>query len=169
MRLLAAFAVLLLANLSGPAAPRNRSGSTESEIRQLHAQLIAGYMHNDAAILNRVLADNYTFIDEDGRFLTKPHIVESFRSGDHRVFSYDVSEERIRVYGKAAVLTCRYVSRQTYKGQKADGEYRLMRVFAIKNGHWEIVAGQETRISAGLPAEPSNQVDNHREHNAEQN
>ncbi len=169
MRLLAAFAVFLLLTPAGIAAEGNQSGSAEAEIRKVHAELIAGYMHNDAAILNRVLADDYTFIDEDGRFLTKPHIVESFRSGDHRVFSYDVSEESIRVYGKAAVLTCRYASRQTYKGQKADGEYRLMRVFAIKHGRWQIIAGQETRISAGLPAEPSNQVNNHREHNAEQN
>jgi hypothetical protein len=141
-------ALILLLALSGtPTAQVDRSPSAEREIHQVHAQLIQGYMHNDAALLTRVLADDYTFIDDNGRFLTKPHIIESFRSGDHRIFSYDISEEKIRIYGNAAVLTYRYVSKESYKGQVESGDDRITRVFAKKNGRWQIVAGHETRIS----------------------
>jgi hypothetical protein len=143
-----AASILLLALAPTTNARTHRSPSAESEIRQLHAQLIQGYMHNDAAILDRVLADEYTFIDAEGRFLTKPHIVESFRSGDHHVFSYDMSEETVRVYGTAAVMTYRYVAKENYKGQDERGDYRITRVFALKDGRWQIVAGQETRIAA---------------------
>lgn len=139
--------ILLLA-LSG--APQVDPGSpAERQIRQLHAQLIQGYLHNDAALLDRVLADDYTFIDEAGRYLSKAHIVESFRSGDHHIFSYEMSEEKIRVYGNAAVMTYRYVSKERYKGQDERGDDRITRVFAKKNGRWQIVAGQETRIAPG--------------------
>ena len=124
-------ASLLLLALSGtPTAQVDPSSSAERQIRQLHAQLIQGYLHNDAGLLNRVLADEYTFIDGEGRFLTKPHIVESFRSGDHHVFSYDMSEETLRVYGTAAVMTYRYVAKENYKGQDERGDYRITRVFA---------------------------------------
>jgi ketosteroid isomerase-like protein len=142
-----ATSILLLALTGQPAAQVHQGPSVESEIRQLHALLIEGYMHNDAGILNRVLADEYTFIDGEGRFLTKPHIVESFRSGDHHVFSYDMSEEALRVYGTAAVMTYRYVAKENYKGQDERGDYRITRVFAKKDGRWQIVAGQETRVS----------------------
>jgi uncharacterized protein (TIGR02246 family) len=139
--------ILLLA-LSG--APQvDPSSPAERQIRQLHAQLIQGYLHNDAALLDRVLADDYTFIDEAGRYLSKAHIVESFRSGDHHIFSYEMSEEKIRVYGNAAVMTYRYVSKERYKGQDERGDDRITRVFAKKNGRWQIVAGQETRIAPG--------------------
>jgi hypothetical protein len=140
--------ILLLALCPILAAQIGGGASVESEIRQLHAQLIQGYIHNDAAMLNQVLADEYTFIDEAGRFLSKPHIVESFRSRDHHVFSYQVSEETIRIYGDSAVMTYRYAAAENYKGQDERGEYRVTRVFARKNGRWQIVAGQETRISA---------------------
>lgn len=142
-------ASILLLVLSGTAAAQvNGAGSGESQIRRLHAQLIRGYMHGDAALLNRVLADDYTFIDDDGRLLTKPHIVESFRSGDHHILSYKMSEEKVRMYGNMAIMTYRYVSTETYKGQDYRGDDRMTRVFAKKSGRWQIVAGQETRIAA---------------------
>jgi hypothetical protein len=140
--------MLLFALILTTTAQVDRSSSAKSEIRRLHAQLIEGYMHNDAALLDRVLAHEYTFIDGEGRLLTKPHIVESFRSGDHHVYSYDMIEETLRVYGMAAVMTYRYVSKENYKGQDERGDYRLTRVFAKLDGRWQIVAGQETRIPA---------------------
>lgn len=175
-----AASILLLALTRQPTAQVHQGPSVESEIRQLHAQLILGYLHNEASILDRVLADEYTFIDGEGRLLTKPHIVESFRSGDHHIFSYKMSEETVRVYGTAAVMTYRYVSKENYKGQDERGDYRITRVFAKKDGRWQIVAGHETRISvpkssktespkpSTLPAEPADQIQHHREHKADQ-
>ena len=148
MRLTVLAASMLLLVFTGTSSAQVDQGpSAEAEIRRVHAQLIQGYIHNDAALLDRVLADEYTFIDEAGRFLTKPHIVESFRSGDHRVLAYDMSEETVRIYGTAAVMTYRYVSKESYKGQPESGDYRITRVFAKRNGAWRIVAGHETRIS----------------------
>jgi hypothetical protein len=141
-------AILLLALPQISTAQVNGGASVDSQIRQLHAKLIQGYMHNDAALLDHVLADEYTFIDEGGRLLTKPHIVESFRSGDHHVFSYQMSDETVRVYGDAAVMTYRYIATENYKGKDERGDYRVTRLFSKKNGRWQIVAGQETRISA---------------------
>ncbi|MBZ5630884.1 MAG: nuclear transport factor 2 family protein, partial [Acidobacteriia bacterium] len=85
---------------------------------------------------------------DSGRFLSKAHIVESFRSGDHHIFSYDMSEEKIRIYGNAAVMTYRYVSKERYKGEDESGDDRITRVFAKRNGRWQIVAGHESRISS---------------------
>ena len=142
-------ALILLLALSGtPTAQADHSSSAEWQIRHLHAQLIQGYIHNDAGLLDRVLADEYTFIDESGRFLSKAHIVESFRSGDHHIFSYDISEEKVRIYGNAAVMTYRYVSKERYKGQDENGNDRITRVFAKQHGRWQIVAGHESRISS---------------------
>ncbi|MBZ5630525.1 MAG: nuclear transport factor 2 family protein, partial [Acidobacteriia bacterium] len=120
-----AASILLLALSGTPAAQVDHRSSAEWQIRQLHAQLIQGYIHNDAGLLERVLADEYTFIDDSGRFLSKAHIVESFRSGDHHIFSYDMSEEKIRIYGNAAVMTYRYVSKERYKGEDESGDDRI--------------------------------------------
>ncbi len=142
--LIAACASLLI---SASLAAQQKPDEAHAQIHKLNAQLIEAYKRDDATSLERIFAAEYVFIDEQGLFLPREHIIESFRSGDHRVFSYDISEERIHVYSGAAVMTYRYVSRESYKGQPAGGEFRVTRVFARKYGAWQIVAGQETRIA----------------------
>ncbi len=143
-RLIAACVSLLIA---ASLAAQQKPDNAQAEIRKLNAQLIEAYKRADATSLERIFAAEYVFIDEQGLFLPKEHIIESFRSGDHRVFSYDISEGRVHVYGDAAVMTYRYVSRESYKGQRGGGDFRVTRVFARKNGSWQLVASQETRIA----------------------
>ena len=124
----------------------------EARIQHVHQELIQGFLHRDVAALDRVLADDYVFTGDEGRFVGKQHIIESFRSGDHRMYSFDISRQRIRIYGDAAVMTYRYSCRQTYKNQDVSGVFRITRVFARKNGRWQLVAGHESRIrSAPAP------------------
>ena len=122
--------------------------SSQSQVRQLQYDLVNAYLHSNVALLDRVLADDYTFTDDAGNLVDKQHTLESFRSGERHIASYNMSEERVRVYGTAAVMTYRYVSEETYKGRDDSGEYRITRVFARKNGGWQIVAGHESRISS---------------------
>jgi ketosteroid isomerase-like protein len=126
----------------------------EAQIRQVNRQLIQAFLHRDAVALDRLLADEYNFTDDDGRFLGKRHILQSFRSGDHHIFSFDVSEQQVRVYGTAAVMTYRYTCKQTYKNQDVSGVFRITRVFARKHGRWQIVAGHESRVASALQTRP---------------
>jgi Domain of unknown function (DUF4440)/Lipocalin-like domain len=121
----------------------------ETEIVGLQDALIAAYIHRDTAALDRILADEYTFINDDaGGVVNKKQILDSFRSGgDREITSYTRQDDHVRLYGDVAVLTYRYHSNETYKGRDAGGDFRVTRIFVKKEGRWQMVGGQETRVN----------------------
>lgn len=123
------------------------------EVRRVQDALINAYIHSDTAALDHILADEYTFIQNDGTVDSKRQMLDSFKfGGDRTITSYQRQEETVRVYGDFAVLTYRYHSRETYKGQDASGDFRMTRIFARRDGRWQMVSGQETKIPSSEPS-----------------
>src|ERR1051326_5071982 len=89
----------------------------EQEIVKVQNSLIDAYLHHDYAVLDRVLADDYIFIDDDGFVLNKQQILDAFNSGDDKINSYKRQDDRVRLFGDAAIMTYRYQTKETYKGQ----------------------------------------------------
>jgi Lipocalin-like domain/Domain of unknown function (DUF4440) len=128
------------------------------EVRRLQDALIEAYIHRDVIAMDRILADEYTFINDDaGGVANKNQILDSFNSGgDRQIISYKREDDNVRVYGDVAVLTYRYQSKETYKGQDNSGDYRVTRIFVKRDGRWQILSGQETRVpnpNPGLDAQ----------------
>lgn len=119
----------------------------EEEIRRVQDALIDAYIHRDIADLDRILADEYAFIDDDGMVLNKQYFIDSFKSGEDQIISYKRQDDKVRVYGNVAVMTYRYQSKEAYKGRDVSGDFRLTRILVKRDGRWQMVAGQETDIS----------------------
>jgi ketosteroid isomerase-like protein len=118
------------------------------EVRGVQDALINAYLHRDIAALDRIFADDYTFILDDGTVVTKKDLLDNFKSGDRQITSYKREDERVRLYGDVAILTYRYQAKETYKGRDDGGDRRLTRIFVRRDGHWQMVAGQETKVSS---------------------
>ena len=119
----------------------------EQQIVRVQDALIDAYLHHDYAVLERVLADDYTYIDDDGLVLNKQQILQEFNSGDDRITSYKRQDDNVRVFGDAAVMTYHYQFEETYKGHEVGGHMRLTRIFAKRNGRWLMVGTQDTRVN----------------------
>lgn len=126
-----------------------RIAGAEAEVRALQDALIDAYIRRDTAAMDRLLGDEYMFInDDEGVVATKKQILDSFKSGgDRKIISYKRQDDRVRVYGDVGVLTYRYQSEETYKGQYNGGDFWVTRIFVRRGGRWQIMGGQETRVS----------------------
>lgn len=122
----------------------------EEEVVRVQDALINAYINRDVAALDRILADEYTFINDDaGGVANKRQILDSFKSGgDRRITSYKRQDDSVRVYGDTAVMTYRYQSKETYKGGDNSGDFWVTRIFVRRNGRWQMVGGQETKVSS---------------------
>jgi ketosteroid isomerase-like protein len=124
------------------------SATDAEQVRQLQGELVEAYIHHDVAVLERALADDYTFTNDRGEVETKEQVLSNFRAGgDRTISSYEIHNPVVRVYGDAAVMIYGYTSKEQYRGQDDSGSYRITRVFVRMNGRWRIVAGQETRLA----------------------
>jgi ketosteroid isomerase-like protein len=118
----------------------------ETEVVRAQDALIDAYIHRDVAVLERILADDYTYIDDDGLVMNKQQILGEFKSGDDQFTSYKRRDDKVRVYGNVAVMTYRYQTEETYKGQEVGGDLRLTRIFVKRDGRWQMVGAQDTRV-----------------------
>jgi len=121
--------------------------TAQQEVRLAQDALINAYIHKNIDALDHILGDEYTFVADDGSVMDKASTIASFKSGDRQVTSYVRDDEWIRTYGDTAVMTYHYTSKETYRGRDDSANDRLIRIFVKRDGQWQIVAGQETRLS----------------------
>jgi ketosteroid isomerase-like protein len=127
-------------------ATASRDAAAVKEIKQLEEARNQAILRGDAAALERMTADDYTFITLKGELRTKADIVKGFSSGSFTYQSRSISDLKIRVYGEAAIVTGRSVQEGTENGKDYSGNYRFTRVYVKQHGAWKTVALQTTLI-----------------------
>lgn len=127
------------------ASAENTSRKTEQEVLQINREFYQAMAGNDQAALDRIVADECVFTNERGMVFGKAHRAEVVKSGKVVYDSYSPEEIKVSVYGDAAVVT----EGGTSKGsdQNHIGHFRYTRVFVKRQGRWQLVAAQKTRIA----------------------
>ena len=97
----------------------------------------------DTAALQRFLADDLQYAHAGGQIQTKEQYIAATTSGPSKYESFTFSDLKIRLYGKAAVLTA-------YVDVKMTGQdsfrVRTLQVYVENNGQWQMAAHQSTRM-----------------------
>src|SRR5262245_39233500 len=143
--ILLAVAIVAVASVQQPSDRPVPNAGTEQIIKKLEQEWVEAYTKRDVAFLERILADDYTFITPGGTILDKKRQIDDLKSGAApSVFHF--SELKVRVYGDAAVVTGKSTVKGKLRDQDITGEYRFTRVFVNRGPHWQCVAAQATRI-----------------------
>jgi len=96
--------------------------------------------------IDRIEAEEFVFTDPAGRLWTKQRQLESLKAGDLEIDSFALSDVRARIYVDAAVVTFRIEWRGTFRGVDISGPQRMTDTFVKRDGRWQCVASQTTRI-----------------------
>jgi uncharacterized protein (TIGR02246 family) len=118
----------------------NSALSSDQEIRTLEDERNRAILKGDAAALERMTADDYTFITLRGELRTKSEIVKGFQSGSFKYDSRTISDLNIRVYGDTAIVTGRSTQKGSENGKDYSGDYRFTRLYVKEKGRWITVA-----------------------------
>lgn len=139
------------------AEPADPSADAEPAVRELEAQLGQAVVRGDRAFFERVLAADFTHTSHAGAFKTKAQWMSERKFRDKgatpepattQYDAYVVDDLAVRVYGDTAVVTGRTrPSGRSVQGKAIAGRYRFLRVWVKRQGHWQAVAFQGTRIA----------------------
>ena len=136
--------LLLGQSPAGPPVSEGERPRTEAEIRQILKDLAVGQRSKvDAKELERFYADEFTSINASGQVQNRAAIIAASASGRISAQSYELEEVAIQIYGDIAVA--RTSSR--IEGNTASGRFRHLRVFIKRDGRWQIIATQMTKIA----------------------
>ena len=128
-----------------------QSNLVEQDIKKLDREwMVDAYLKNDAAILERVLADDFTLTFRDGKIYNKQREVDSLKSAQPvpATVNYDIDELKVRVYGNSAVSTGRFIIKFKDKDQQDVTRYaRFTNTYVKRESRWQVVASQLTAVA----------------------
>lgn len=115
----------------------------------------------DRGYLDELLADEYALVNPFGEELGKAHIVDGILSGRIEYSGmgragFEPTDQTLHLYGDTALargdyrLRARGRARHVQTGelarQRLSGEYRITNTYVLREGRWQAVRSQMTRV-----------------------
>jgi len=141
----------LLATASLSAAPVQRVQSDQEILIQLERDWDTAYHNSDAAFIERLLADEFIATYGDGTRGDKAEELSRAANFNQQIESSSLDEFIIKIYGDTAVVWMTQHLVGPSKGQRLELTFRYVDVFVLRDGRWQCVASQSTKV----PASPS--------------
>lgn len=119
---------------------------TEQQLRQMNDDWTKALVRADRVTLDRIMADDFFFaypMEGDD----KAQFIGDVVSGDVKVESLTRENITVRIWGDTAVLTGRDSARWSYQGRDFSGHYKVINVYARRDGEWLLVSVQACPIS----------------------
>lgn len=147
-----AIALLCLASLSLAAGQKELyPGSVEDQIKKREQDWAQAVVNEGAASVDQYEADDIIATSPTGRVTNKDQDRTDLSSGDFKIQSEELSDLTVHVYGNIAVAMATNTMKGTYKGQDLSGKYRFTDTWVKRNGKWQVVASQYTKVVEALP------------------
>jgi len=119
----------------------------EAVIQQLEADGRAATLHNDVAVHEHLLAEDWINTNTNGTITTKPQLLRLLETHPFTFVSIDDDDVVIRSYNHIAVVTGRSTRTRIGRDQAhITQRVRFTRVYIQRDGQWKVVGAQATLI-----------------------
>ncbi len=120
--------------------------SVEQKLMQMERDYAVAIVKKDTATLDKIFADDYVNVGPDGMSMTKAEGMAGVKSGSLAAQSIELGPMKVRVFGNSAVVTGSDTEKSSYEGKDTSGKYAWTDVWVMRNGQWQAVASQATKI-----------------------
>jgi hypothetical protein len=140
--------VAITISMPAPASARARQ-AVEQEVLQADLDRFNAMVKADIAMLDRLLAAELTYIHSNARFEDKELFLFGIRTGSIKYLNVIPTERNARIIGNTAVINGVAAVRLVDRGVNLDITIRYTNVHVRRNGRWQMVAWQATRLQPG--------------------
>jgi ketosteroid isomerase-like protein len=128
-------------------ARSSEDAAIAEQIKKLEHDRIQAGVRKDVAYVAAATADEYVQIDWDGRVLDKAAMLARIKSSAIQLQSNTLDEISVRVYGETAVVTGLATRKGLMDGKDISTGIRYTRVYTKRDGRWQVVQFQQTRVT----------------------
>lgn len=143
LRLVRVVSAGLLVTLALPAAGAGKSparktaaSSVVKTLVQMEQDWSQAGMTGDSRTMDRIMAEDWVSVDFEGRTVTKAQAMVGLKIAASAAQPVELGDMKVRVFGTTAIV----------QGKDSTGQYAWMDVFLKRDGKWQAVASQSTRI-----------------------
>lgn len=145
---------------ASPTPARFDPAAIEAEVTKLAREWLTAAQTHDAEAVRRVVADDAILHYPDGTTATKADEVRLIESGAITADSWDMLETKVTVLdadtaiitGRSGLTNGKYKEPNSARPIDISGEYRFLDVYALRNGRWQVVASQATKLAVPTPS-----------------
>jgi ketosteroid isomerase-like protein len=119
----------------------------KKEILKVEEERAQALEKGDLAVLDRILADDYVYVNVFGELSNKAGRLGTTRSGVSKHESLTEDDFQLHVYGDTVVMTGRASGLVKYRGKINNKARRFTNVYMKQGGQWRLVAHQATTIA----------------------
>ena len=120
--------------------------SSEASLLEAAERLAQAEAKGDIPALEALLASDYQGYDPSGRRQDRAGVLRGYAQGGVRVTTLLQSDLRVRVLGEAGLVAGINVMVGQQGHEHFDLRLRFLDVYAWREGRWQLVASQDTRL-----------------------
>ncbi len=132
---------------AGQAAPASGSAAKdEAAVRKAESDRFAAMLKADVGTLDKLLAPDLTYTHGDSRVIDKAQFLSDFKTGAFKYVTIEPNDIKVRIFGDTAVVTGGAGMHVVSNGADANIKIRYTDVHVKRNGTWQMVAWEATRV-----------------------
>jgi ketosteroid isomerase-like protein len=140
-------AVLTIWNINKPTEEMMAPIATVDVFTRLENEWNNATLKKDAKVLDLLYAKEYTYTDPTGKVYDKQQDISEVTSGNYKSETPSVlSDIKVNSYGNVAVVKGLNTSKAILNGKDISGTYRFVDVFVMRDGRWQCVSTQSSRL-----------------------
>jgi hypothetical protein len=138
----ACIVAIIAIQLCPPLFAQSDAGA-EAEVRQFVTDVVNAELKPSASELSKFYVEDFVTTNAQGALLSKSAVIAALISGQLTFKSYELERVDVQIYGSVAVI------RTTSKIESniLTGRFRHLRVAVRRDGRWQLVAAQMTRVA----------------------
>ena len=90
--------------------------------------------------LNQIYADDWATIRSSGEIFTKESLLNDFKSGKHKLLSFEIGPMEVQVFGDVAIVQASVTEKRIHDGKDISGQFVFMDLLKKRDGKWVIVS-----------------------------
>ncbi len=145
---LAVFATAVLAAVPVLAQNTQRPQSDQEVLIRLERDWDFAFHHKDVPFIEKVLATEFVATYAEGQRADRATEIENAKNFNQQIDASELSEFIVKEYGDTAVVWFTQKMTGPSKGQTITLTFRYMDVFVLRDGRWQCVASQSTKVTA---------------------
>jgi uncharacterized protein (TIGR02246 family) len=118
------------------------------EVRALDREWAQAVLRADAATLERIFADDLTYVHGNAKTETKKEFIARIASRSLAYKKVQLGDANVRIYGDTAVDTGTFEASVDVDGKPVDAKVTYLRVYVRQGGRFRLVAHQVTTFGS---------------------
>ena len=138
---------MLMAVLIGGVAHARDAAQDEHAIRTVEARVCTAFEQGDGKVLQHDLDARFTLTSSRGEVTDLAQNVAEVNSREPRYEVFRNHDQKVRLYGDAAIVTGITTIKATVKGEPFAADFQFTDTYVYRNGRWLLAASHASKLS----------------------